>query len=153
MRLRIISVGKKHDQHLAPAIDDYVSRLAHTYAIAWDYVAPSGFSDNQARDDESVRIRARLGSQEAVWLLDERGQQITSPDLADKLEGLKNASTDQLTIIIGGAYGVSDELRKRAQFVWSLSKLVFPHQIVRLLLAEQLYRATQISRGSGYHHQ
>jgi 23S rRNA (pseudouridine1915-N3)-methyltransferase len=87
-----------------------------------------------------------------VWLLDERGEQLSSPALSKKIEVLKVHAVKNLTLIIGGAYGVDDTLRSRADFIWSLSDLVLPHQLVRLVLAEQLYRAGEIARGSGYHH-
>ena len=84
-------------------------------------------------------------------LLDERGDEIDSPQLARVLD---NAFTvgRQITFIIGGAYGVDDRVHQRADFVWSLSPLVFPHQLVRLILSEQLYRAQQITAGHPYHH-
>ena len=84
-------------------------------------------------------------------LLDERGQNVDSPALASRLQGAFDSSK-QVAVIIGGAYGVDDRVRQRADFVWSLSKLVFPHQLVRLILAEQLYRAQEIAGGRPYHH-
>ena len=93
-----------------------------------------------------------LKSNETVWLLDETGVQLTSPELSEKIETLKNGSTKDLFIIIGGAYGVDKTIKDRVDFNWSLSKLVFPHLLVRLILVEQLYRAHEIARGSGYHH-
>ena len=152
MRIAIVTVGKKHDAHLAAAIEDYSERVSRSARLSWDYIAPSGYEGDKARDDESTRILSRLKPQETVWLLDETGAQISSPQLSERLEGAQNASTEQITIIIGGAYGVNSLVHERADFVWALSKLVFPHQIVRLLLVEQLYRAYEINRGSGYHH-
>jgi 23S rRNA (pseudouridine1915-N3)-methyltransferase len=84
-------------------------------------------------------------------LLDERGHNVDSPALASALRGAFDSGRT-VTVVIGGAYGVSDRVRERADFVWSLSKLVFPHQLVRLILAEQLYRAQEISAGRSYHH-
>lgn len=151
MKIRIVSVGKKHDAALAAAIQEYSDRVSRTIALEWEFVPPSGLPEQQARLDEGERILARLRDN-TVWLLDERGTQIDSPILSAKLTALQTDATKQLTIVIGGAYGVSKRVHNRADFVWSLSKLVFPHQLVRLLLAEQLYRATEIARGSGYHH-
>lgn len=152
MRLRIISVGKKHDPAIAGAINDYTNRLSRTLQTEWELIAPSGLPESRARTDESDQIVRRLKPKEAVWLLDERGTQVSSPALSQRLDMLLASGTGQCTIIIGGAYGVDEALRDKADFVWSLSKLVFPHQIVRLLVAEQLYRATEIRRGSNYHH-
>ena len=83
-------------------------------------------------------------------LLDETGTLLDSPSLASHLEA--QMTQRRVTLIIGGAYGVSTELQQRADLVWSLSPLVFPHQLVRLILAEQLYRAQQIAASSAYHH-
>jgi 23S rRNA (pseudouridine1915-N3)-methyltransferase len=84
-------------------------------------------------------------------LLDETGKQLDSPALTRLIEECQLRSRP-ITIVIGGAYGVTTELMERADIVLSLSKLVFPHQLVRLIIAEQLYRCQEISRGSGYHH-
>lgn len=151
MTIRILSVGKKHDAALLAAITEYTARVSRVIKTEWEFVPPSGLPAQQARSDESERVLQRIRD-EIVWLLDERGEQIDSPELSLRLTGLQNTAVKQLTIVIGGAYGVSQSLHERADFVWSLSKLVFPHQLIRLMLAEQLYRATEIARGSGYHH-
>jgi len=151
MTIRILSVGKKHDPALAAAINEYSERVSRAIKLEWEFVPPSGLPEVQARHDESERLLQRLRD-DIVWLLDERGTQVDSIALSAKLTDVQNSGIKQLTIVIGGAYGVSKRLIESADFVWSLSKLVFPHRLVRLLLAEQLYRATEIARGSGYHH-
>ena len=152
MQITVISVGKKSEASITDAIETYESRVNRVTKFNWEYIAPSGLDGQQARKEESVRILARCKPDSTLWLLDERGIQITSPELGQKLESSQNSSTQHIIIIIGGAFGVDDSVRSRADFIWSLSKLVFPHQIVRLLLVEQLYRAYEINRGSGYHH-
>ena len=152
MKITILSVGKKNDPLSSAAIDEYEKRLKQSFAIQWIYVSYSGLSGNEARRDESAKIKTHLKGGETVWLLDETGKQLTSPELSEKIETLKNGSTKDLFIIIGGAYGVDQTIKDRADFIWSLSKLVFPHLLVRLILVEQLYRAHEIARGSGYHH-
>ena len=152
MKITILSVGKKNDPLSAAAIEEYEKRLKQSFAIQWIFVPYSGFSGDEAQRDESAKIRVHLKSNETVWLLDETGVQLTSPELSEKIETLKNGSTKDLFIIIGGAYGVDKTIKDRADFTWSLSKLVFPHLLVRLILVEQLYRAHEIARGSGYHH-
>ena len=151
MTIRVLSVGKKHDADLVHAINDYSERVSRSIRLTWEIIAPSGLPEPQARQDETERVLERLRD-DTVWLLDERGRQIDSPALSKKIQTLQVHSTKQLTIVIGGAYGVDERLHQRADFIWSLSALVFPHRIVRLVLAEQLYRATEIARGSGYHH-
>jgi len=105
-----------------------------------------------AREDESQRLLSRLKPDDFVILLDERGRLYDSPAFSRLLlEPLE--SSRQVVVIIGGAYGVDDSVHERADVVWSLSPLVFPHQLVRLLLAEQLYRAQEIAAGHPYHHE
>jgi 23S rRNA (pseudouridine1915-N3)-methyltransferase len=86
-------------------------------------------------------------------LLDEKGKQMSSTQLATFIEQRANSSIRQLVFLIGGAFGVDDLLKSRANFTWSLSPLVFPHQLVRLILAEQIYRACTIIRNEKYHHE
>lgn len=105
-----------------------------------------------ARQDESERILSRLKPDDFVILLDERGKLVDSPSLSRLLLApLESSKT--VVVIIGGAYGVDDTVHNRADIVWSLSPLVFPHQLVRLILAEQLYRAQEIAAGNPYHHE
>jgi 23S rRNA (pseudouridine1915-N3)-methyltransferase len=152
MKIVIMSVGKKHDASLESAIAEYSERLNRAIPTTWELITPSGFDEQKARQQESLAIDVKLKPSDVVWLLDERGKQLTSPALAAQINVLQYQGVQRLVFVIGGAYGVDEELRKRANTLWSLSELVFPHQIVRLLLAEQLYRATEINRGSGYHH-
>lgn len=152
MKLSILTVGKRHDAALIDAIEGYQKRLERGFVVEWVYIAPSTLQLNEARKVESAKILARLKDSDMVWLLDERGEQISSPALSAKIHTLKIHAVGRLVIVIGGAYGVDDTIRSRANWVWSLSKLVIPHQIVRLLIVEQLYRALQIEKGTGYHH-
>lgn len=152
MKITILSVGKKNDPFATTAINEYEKRIRQSVSIQWIFVPYSGLSGDEARREESAKIRAYLKNNEIVWLLDETGKQLTSPELSEKIETLKNASAKELLIIIGGAYGVDQAIKDRADFTWSLSKLVFPHLLVRLILIEQLYRAYEIARGSSYHH-
>ena len=85
-------------------------------------------------------------------LLDERGKQIASPELATFLQQRANESTRNIIFLIGGAFGVDEQIFKRASYTLSLSKMVFPHMLVRLILAEQVYRACSILRNEKYHH-
>ncbi|MGN6353769.1 MAG: 23S rRNA (pseudouridine(1915)-N(3))-methyltransferase RlmH, partial [Parafilimonas sp.] len=85
-------------------------------------------------------------------LLDETGKQLTSVELSNFIEQKINAGERTIVFLIGGAFGVSNEIKQRADFIWSLSKLVFPHGLARLILAEQVYRACTILRNEKYHH-
>jgi 23S rRNA (pseudouridine1915-N3)-methyltransferase len=86
-------------------------------------------------------------------LLDEKGKMLSSPGLANLMQQKANQSAQRIVFLIGGAYGVDDEIKKRANFTWSLSELVFPHMLVRLILAEQVYRACSILANEKYHHE
>lgn len=151
MKVRIISVGKTQPAGLRDIEKDYEQRCKQWLQIDWQYIQPDKSSNiNDLIHNESQKI-LKVIHDDYVILLDERGQMISSPDLAQKLEK-RLSSGKNLSIIIGGAFGVSEELRTRADFVWSLSDLVFPHQLVRIILVEQLYRAIAIRQGLPYHH-
>ena len=148
----IIAIGKKHEEWVREGIDRYQKRLKRPFLVEWVLLPHSLHEGDRARQEESERILSRLTASEYVILLDERGKQLDSPQLASLLVEQLNASRF-VVLIIGGAYGVTDEVRQRADLVWSLSPLVFPHQLVRLIVVEQLYRAQQIALGGSYHHQ
>lgn len=149
--ITIITIGKKHEDWVLPGLERYEKRLKQPFNVKWVLLPHSSLEGDRARQEESERILARLDPQAHVVLLDERGRQRSSERLAKELDGLFTASRP-VVIVVGGAYGVSQALAARADDTWSLSELVFPHQLVRLLLIEQLYRAQEILRGSGYHH-
>jgi len=151
MTLRILVVGKKHEDWVTTGIERYQKRLKQPFTIEWVLLPHSARDGLQARQEESERIAQRLPAHDYVILLDERGRAITSPGLSSLLLAPLESSRS-VTIIIGGAYGVDDSIRQRANFTWSLSPLVFPHQLVRLILTEQIYRAQEIAAGGPYHH-
>lgn len=94
-----------------------------------------------------------VGKDDYLVALDERGKQLSSKKLADFIQARANESTRKIVFLIGGAYGLDEAVLKRANYKWSLSELTFPHQLVRLILAEQIYRACSIIRNEKYHHQ
>jgi len=151
MSIKILAIGKKHESWVADGITRYEQRLRKPFDVSWQLLPHSAREGEAARAEESDRILSKLSRDAFVVLLDERGQNVDSPALASRLQGAFGSSK-QVAVIIGGAYGVDDRVRQRADFVWSLSKLVFPHQLVRLILAEQLYRAQEIAGGRPYHH-
>ncbi|MDR5711015.1 23S rRNA (pseudouridine(1915)-N(3))-methyltransferase RlmH [Nesterenkonia flava] len=151
MGITAITVGKKHESWVAEGIDRYTKRLRKPFDLTWKLLPHSSKEHDAAREEESARILASLKGNDHVILLDERGKNISSPQLAQHLQGQFDAGS-AVVVVIGGAYGVNAELSARANFTWSLSKLVFPHQLVRLVLAEQVYRAQEISAGRSYHH-
>ncbi len=150
--IRIIAIGKKHESWVTDGIERYQKRLRRPFDIEWVILPHSSLNDIAARQDESRRIISRLNADDYTVLLDERGKIIDSPTLS-LLISKPLESSKQITIIIGGAYGVDDLVHQRADFVWSLSHLVFPHQLVRLMLTEQIYRSQEIAGGKPYHHE
>jgi len=148
--VRVLAVGKKHEKWVADGISRYEQRLRKPFDVSWQLMPHSSREGDAARTEESDRILAKAGD-DFVVLLDERGRNVDSPELSRVLQG-GFAASRFVTLVIGGAYGVDDRVRGRADFVWSLSKLVFPHQLVRLIVAEQLYRAQEITAGRPYHH-
>lgn len=101
---------------------------------------------------EEGLILKKLKDHHYLILLDEKGKMLSSEGWADHLQQRMSNRTKTIVILIGGAYGVSENIQKKAKQIWSLSKLVFPHQLVRLIVAEQLYRAYSILKNSPYHH-
>jgi 23S rRNA (pseudouridine1915-N3)-methyltransferase len=151
MPIRILAVGKKHESWVAEGIERYEKRLKRPFLCDWVFLPHSAREGIVARQDESERLLSRLTDNEYVVLLDERGKMIDSPALSRMLLAPLESSIN-VTIIIGGAYGVDATIHERVNVVWSLSPLVFPHQLVRLILIEQLYRAQEIAAGNPYHH-
>jgi 23S rRNA (pseudouridine1915-N3)-methyltransferase len=147
----LLSVGRRHDLALAVAIDDFTARLSREIPTDWQFIKPSGADEPTARRLESQAILTALKPEDIVVVLDERGRLDDSRTFAARYnEWLRSGR--RVVFIIGGAYGVDELVRGRANHLWSLSPLVLPHQLVRLVLSEQLYRARMISSGHPYHH-
>ena len=157
MKIACWSVGKSHEPYIKPGVDEFTKRLNRYYKTAWTLLPvpkqAGMLSEMDLRKKEADTILEWLSKDDYLVLLDEKGKQLSSPGLAHLIQQRANESTRQIVFLIGGAYGVDETVFKRAQFVWSLSELVFPHQLVRLILAEQLYRAATIIKNEKYHHQ
>lgn len=151
MPITILAIGKKHESWVAEGIERYQKRLKRPFVVEWVLLPHSAREGIAARQEESERLLSRIHAYDYVMLLDETGKQVDSPVLS-KLLLVPLESSQNIVIIIGGAYGVDATVQARANFVWSLSPLVFPHQLVRLILVEQLYRAQEIASGNPYHH-
>ncbi|MFC6353896.1 MULTISPECIES: 23S rRNA (pseudouridine(1915)-N(3))-methyltransferase RlmH [Rothia] len=150
MTIKIIAIGKKHEKWVKDGIDRYETRLRKPWDITWQYLPHSSLAEEAARAEESRRILEKVDRDDYLVLLDERGKMLSSPALARLLEA--QLGFKKVVLVIGGAYGVDDSVRARANTVWSLSELVFPHQLVRLIITEQIYRAGEIAAGRPYHH-
>ena len=140
--IKIIAGGKKYVKWVAEACGEYEKRLRKPFEIEWQFV------DDRKLEAAVLKSDAR----DLVILLDERGEIWDSPTLSQKLSE-ELIMMRHVTLVIGGAFGVPDAVKKRANLTWSLSNLVFPHQICRLLVTEQVYRAQEIYLGHPYHHE
>lgn len=156
MKFQFINIGKPHDEALKKTIDDFTKRISNYYGCEWLIIQPVknavSLSEAELKKQEAKAIMNKLNKDDFLVLLDETGRQLSSVELADFILQKTNAATRSLVFLIGGAFGVSEEIKQRANFTWSLSKLVFPHMIARLILAEQVYRACTILRNEKYHH-
>ena len=156
MKISFWSVGKAHEPYVKAGVEDFTRRISRYYKVEWSLIpAPKNagmLSEMDLKKKEGDIILEWLDKDDYLVVLDERGKQVSSEGLASFLQARANESTKQVVFLIGGAFGVSDEVMKRADYKWSLSQLVFPHQLVRLILAEQVYRACTILKNEKYHH-
>jgi 23S rRNA (pseudouridine1915-N3)-methyltransferase len=156
VKIHFWSVGKQHDDYVKQGIEIFTKRISHYYTVEWKLIPPLKNASNLSIEDlkkgESETILNLLKPDDILVVLDEKGKQLTSEQLAELLQHNANKSTKNIVFLIGGAYGVNEMIIKRANYSWSLSPLVFPHQLVRLILAEQIYRACTIIRNEKYHH-
>ncbi|MCC6202002.1 MAG: 23S rRNA (pseudouridine(1915)-N(3))-methyltransferase RlmH [Gammaproteobacteria bacterium] len=153
MHLYLAAVGKRMPEWLAAGESEYLRRLPKALAPRVIEVEPAG---GQRRDlaavraEEAARIRQAVPRQAKLVALDERGEQWSTAELAMRLEAWWQRG-DDVALVIGGADGLDPDLTRDADVRWSLSRLTLPHQLVRVLLAEQLYRAWSLSRNHPYH--
>lgn len=156
MKIVLLSVGKSHEPFVKEGIELFTKRLSNYFPVQWQLIAPlkqaASLPDAELKKKEGELILQQLHPDDFLILLDERGKMLSSEGLASFIQSRANESARQLVFLIGGAYGVSPAVAQRAQFTWKLSDLVFPHQLVRLILAEQLYRACSILKNEKYHH-
>lgn len=152
MQILIIAVGKDTPTSLRSLQQEYEKRLRPHAKVEWK-ILPASRSDSsdQARLQETATILSVIKPKDTIILLDERGQQQSNEAFAQTFERLAGVQ-GRIVFVIGGAFGVADELRTRAAFVWSFSKLVFPHQLIRVMLLEQLYRTYMVLQNHPYHH-
>lgn len=154
MHIRLIAVGDRQPAWVEEAFKAYSTRLPREWGFRLDTVATArrGKNDksNKARETESGQILSTINADERVVLLDERGRQMTSKGLAERLSAWQDDGRN-LCFVIGGPDGVGRACRDRADASWSLSDLTLPHGIARVLFAEQMYRAWSLQTGHPYH--
>lgn len=156
MKIHFWSIGKNNEPYVKTGVEDFTKRIANYYPVQWTIIPMpknSGMmSELDLKKKEGEMILNFLSKDDYLVALDEKGKQLSSEGLAEFIQKRANESTKNLVFLIGGAFGLDDAVLKRANYKWSLSQLVFPHQLVRLILAEQVYRACSINRNEKYHH-
>lgn len=156
MKLQFWTIGKGHESYVKEGVELFTKRIANYYPVEWTIIAMpknvATLSETDLKKKEGEIILNALQKEDYLVLLDERGKQLRSEGVAAFIQSRGNESVKNIVFLIGGAYGVSDTVMQRANYKWSLSTLVFPHQLVRLILVEQVYRACSINRNEKYHH-
>ncbi len=157
MNILILHLGKTRDKCIAQLVRQYMDRSQKMFPVEYKEVdVPkkyAGLPESELKKREGELIMKNLQVSDYVVLLDEKGKQMSSMELAGFLEKKMHASVKRLVFITGGAYGFSKEMYERANEKLSLSRMTFSHQIVRILFAEQLYRAFTIIKGHPYHNE
>jgi 23S rRNA (pseudouridine1915-N3)-methyltransferase len=154
MRIGLLFLGKTKNSYLAAGIDDFCGRLkryAEVDVRILKEVKPASKPDLQVKQEEGALLLSHLGPKSFLVALDPGGEQLSSEKLAVCLEGWQDRGINHLTIVLGGALGLSAKVLEQADLILSLSKMTFTHEMARLLIVEQLYRAFNILSGSGYH--
>ena len=156
MKIQFWSVGKNHEGYLKSGIEDYTKRISNYYPVEWNIISPPRVAGvlhpTDLKKKEAEIILQQLKKEDWLVVLDEKGKIINTDQLAAFISLRANESTKQLVFLIGGSFGLDSQLLQKARLVWSLSALTFPHQLVRLILSEQIYRACTIIRNEKYHH-
>ncbi len=152
--IRIIAVGKLKEKATKQLVEEYVKRITAYTKIEIVEVNDeqnTSLEDDKVKKLEGERIIKQIKEGSYVILLDLRGKELTSEELAYKLNEINTYRSSDITFIIGGSLGVSDEVKNKADYLWKLSDLTFPHNLVRILLTEQIYRSYKILNNEPYH--
>ncbi len=156
MKISFWSVGKNNEIYVKEGVEDFTRRISRYFKAELNIIPMPKNSgilpEMELKKKEGEAIMQLLTKDDYLVALEERGKQLSSEGLAEFIQARANESTKKIIFLIGGAYGIDEQVLKRADFKWSLSQLVFPHQLVRLILSEQVYRACTILKNEKYHH-
>ena len=157
MKIKLLAIGKTDNKHLIQLIEDYQKRLSHyvkfELKVLPDIKNTKNLSESEQKEKEGDLILKELIATDQLLLLDEKGHEFRSLEFSRFLQKKMNSGIKQLVFVIGGPYGFSDVVYKKAQGKVSLSKMTFSHQMIRLFMVEQLYRAFTILKNEPYHHE
>ena len=155
--INIICIGKLKEKYLRDANEEYIKRLGAFCKITVNELSPCRIPDNPspaeintALNEEGKRILERISNEYVIAMCIE-GKQISSEDLAGKIQDIAVNNNSKISFIIGGSYGLSEQVKARADYKLSMSKMTFPHQLARVMLLEQIYRQFMINSGGKYH--
>ena len=157
MKIKLIAIGKTDDKQLQQLINVYQKRLSHYIKFEFitipDIKNTKNLSENQQKEKEGDLIFKELSPTDQLILLDEKGKDFRSIEFSNFLQKKMNSGIKQLVFVIGGPYGFSESIYQKSQGKVSLSKMTFSHQMIRLFMLEQLYRAFTILKNEPYHHE
>ena len=155
MKIFILCIGKTHSSYLKEGIGIYLDRLKHYAKVEYlelPDVPNKGLLPEALKQKEGELILKHLKADDLLFLLDEKGDEFSSREFAALLQKRMNSGLKQMVLVTGGAFGFSKEVYQRAEGKISFSRMTFSHEMIRLLLTEQLYRGFSILKGEGYHH-
>lgn len=157
MKFIFKTFGKSHEPYVQTGIKEFSSRIERYYPLQWQIIAPpknaASLQEDELKRREAELLLPQISKDDFLITLDEKGKSFTSVQLATFLEQRALESVKTIVFLIGGAFGIDDAVRQRSNLLLSFSAFTFPHQLVRLMLAEQVYRACTIIRKEKYHHQ
>ena len=157
MKIKLLAIGKTDNKHLIQLIEEYQNRLKHYIKFELEVIPDiknvKNLSEVQQKEKEGALILSKLQNTDDLVLLDDKGKHFTSIEFSQYLQEKMNSGIKQLVLVIGGPYGFSDTVYKKAIAKISLSKMTFSHQMIRLFAVEQIYRAFTILKNEPYHHE
>ncbi len=157
MKIKLLAIGKTDNKELQKLINIYQNRLKHYIKFEFETIADirnvKNLSEQQQKEKEGELILNKLQDTDELILLDDKGKHFTSIEFSEYLQKKMNSGLKQLVFVIGGPYGFSDEVYKKAKGKISLSKMTFSHQMIRVFIIEQIYRGFTILRNEPYHHE
>jgi 23S rRNA (pseudouridine1915-N3)-methyltransferase len=156
MKLELISIGKENEKMYSLAIDEFYKRINRYQKFTIKNIASKAIPTSpiaQQLTTEGLQIENAMSEGDILIILDDKGKALNTLQLANHLEKWQQLSGKRIVFLIGGAYGISEHIKQKAKFSLSLSNLTFPHQLVRLIFTEQLYRAFTVLNNENYHHE
>lgn len=152
MKIIFLFINKTKDKWISEGENEFIKRLQKFAQVEFRIIKECNKGDTEKiKKTEGENIISKIKSDELVCLLDVKGKLLSSEELAEEIKECRDLKGGKMVFIVGGAWGVSEEVKKRADLIISMSKMTFTHQMIRVFLMEQVYRGFSILQGSGYH--